>query len=365
MAALRRTSIATLACVGVFAGVHMNGSVPLTSTNARWAVPIVMNLELGGSNGPLSDGCADWGQCAENALTLWSPYLAGVQLRAVRNATVPQLDHDGVNVMYFANDIYGQAFGSRTLAATKVWSIGSTITDADVIFNKGFGWDSYRGTLRPGIHDFRRIAAHEFGHVLGLSHPDEAGQNVAALMNSSESNIEVPQNDDVSGVTLLYGAAAVAAINFPPRTDAVDFGNQLEGKYQNTLHRAPSSSYVDVEGSVVWMQEYLRYRVNQCAHADAVSRVFMQVGGQGIQPVCGVAASATFPPRNESVDFGAQLNAYYRDTLRRAPLSSYVDVEGTAVWVQEYLRLRVGGCAHASATQSVFAEIDGTAAVCR
>ena len=47
-----------------------------------------------------------------------------------------------------------------------------------------------------------------------------------------------------------------------------------------------------------------------------------------------------------------------------SPVGSYVNLEGDAVWTQEYLRLRVNGCTHANAVQSVFSEIAGTAPIC-
>jgi len=47
------------------------------------------------------------------------------------------------------------------------------------VFNNRRTWDSYRGALRSRSEDFRRVAIHEFGHVLGLDHPDEAGQRVS------------------------------------------------------------------------------------------------------------------------------------------------------------------------------------------
>ena len=43
------------------------------------------------------------------------------------------------------------------------------------------------------------MALHEFGHVLGLDHPDQFGQNVAAIMNSTISNTDSLQQDDING----------------------------------------------------------------------------------------------------------------------------------------------------------------------
>ena len=43
---------------------------------------------------------------------------------------------------------------------------------------------------------------------------------------------------------------------------------------------------VDVEGAVVWITEYLRYRLNRCGHAAAVEKVMLQIDGRGVQPPC-------------------------------------------------------------------------------
>ena len=50
------------------------------------------------------------------------------------------------------------------------------------------------------------MAIHELGHVLGLGHPDQAKQSVTAIMNSTVSNIDTMQADDIGGVQLLYAA---------------------------------------------------------------------------------------------------------------------------------------------------------------
>ena len=88
---------------------------------------------------------------------------------------------------------------------------------------------------------------------------------------------------EVSGVC---GLTPPGAIPFPPRTEGLDFMNQLESVYRDRLRRGASLVYVDNEGRVVWILEYLRYRLNGCRHADATTRVFQQILGQGIQPTC-------------------------------------------------------------------------------
>jgi hypothetical protein len=83
----------------------------------------------------------------------------------------------------------------------------------------------------------------------------------------------------------ICGAPPDGLITFPPRTDAFDFRQQLESKYQQ-FGRALTQSSVDAEGGVIWTQEYLRYRVNQCDHPTSVQKVFSQIDGGGVSPTC-------------------------------------------------------------------------------
>lgn len=150
-------------------------------------------------------------------------------------------------------------------------------------------------------------------------------------------------------------------VSFPPRNEPVDFGNQLNVFYQSTLRRVAVVAFVDIEGFVVWIQEYLRYRVNACSHADAIAKVVQQINGGGVAAVCGTtpAGAVSFPGREQTVAFGNQLNVVYRDTLRRSAVATFVDLEGWIVWIQEYLRYRVNSCGHIDAIDKVFTQIRG------
>ncbi len=180
--------------------------------------------------------------------------------------------------------------------------------------------------------------------------PDElSAQAAAKLPGAGTERPVVYPPEDLAGTT---------AISFPPRNEPYDFRVQLETKYRDGLRRNAVSSFVDIEGSIVWTQEYLRYRLNGCSHGEAVDKVLMQIDGRGVQPVCG-QETPSFPPRNQPFDFRLQLEAKYRDGLRRPATSTYVDTEGDIVWTQEYLRYRVDGCSHPEAVQKVFLQIDG------
>jgi hypothetical protein len=72
-------------------------------------------------------------------------------------------------------------------------------------------------------------------------------------------------------------------------------------KYQQ-FGRGASQSAVDPEGGVIWTQEYLRYRVNQCDHPTAVQKVFSQIDGGGVAATCFVPPCLfTVSPATQSV----------------------------------------------------------------
>jgi hypothetical protein len=83
----------------------------------------------------------------------------------------------------------------------------------------------------------------------------------------------------------VCGAPPDGLIQFPPRTDSFEFRRQLETRYQQ-FNRGFSQTAVDAEGGVVWTQEYLRYRVNQCDHPTSVQKVFSQIDGGPVSPTC-------------------------------------------------------------------------------
>jgi hypothetical protein len=99
----------------------------------------------------------------------------------------------------------------------------------------------------------------------------------------------------------VCGAPPDGLIAFPPRTDSFDFRRQLEAKYQQ-FGRGFSQSAVDAEGGVIWTQEYLRYRVNQCDHPTSVQKVFSQIDGGGVAATCFVPPCVfTISPSTQNV----------------------------------------------------------------
>jgi len=194
------------------------GAVPGRAYNAgkeRWtAGEVTMHLQLGPANVPLADGTPSWGEVAESALALWNNQLTNLRFTVVRDSTVPieRGNRSGQyhNNVFWSYSVYGDAWDSRTLAITLTSYNPQTsrYVETDVVFNQNLRWDSYRGALRSdagGVrHDFRRVALHEFGHALGLNHPDDIGQNVPAIMNAAASNTDTLTADDIAGARAIY-----------------------------------------------------------------------------------------------------------------------------------------------------------------
>ncbi|MBI5691621.1 MAG: immunoglobulin domain-containing protein [Verrucomicrobia bacterium] len=172
---------------------------------------ISMHLQLGQPAAPLLDGSTDWNAVAESALNDWNAQLTRSKFAAIHNSTAEVRSGNRINNVVFRTDVFGTAFGDRTLAVTVGFTNRATarFTEQDVVFNSNLTWNSYRGGLRGSTQELRRVALHEFGHVLGLDHPDKAfpPQSVIAIMNSTVSGIETLMEDDVTGVRTLYDAS--------------------------------------------------------------------------------------------------------------------------------------------------------------
>ncbi len=170
-----------------------------------------MRLSLGSGPQPLTDGSGSWNAAAAPVLEMWNRNIGKMQFRGVTGTTGAVHSRDQENSIAFAPSVFGNSFGKYTLGVTSYSMSGSTLVEADVLLNQAMAFDSYSGPLKfpvgggIAIADIGRVLLHELGHGIGLDHPDDAGQQVDAVMNAMISDRETLSADDIAGAQRLYG----------------------------------------------------------------------------------------------------------------------------------------------------------------
>ena len=107
--------------------------------------------------------------------------------------------NDGINLVVFRNASSGSA-----IATTYWWSSGSHIIDADIVFWDG-AFQFFAGSTgcSNGFY-IEDIAAHEFGHALGLGHSTSPAATMYPSTASCDMRNRTLDADDIAGVLALY-----------------------------------------------------------------------------------------------------------------------------------------------------------------
>ncbi|GAB4578772.1 MAG: matrixin family metalloprotease [Anaerolineales bacterium] len=109
------------------------------------------------------------------------------------------------------NDVTLGTLPSSQAGYTYRHCIGTTITEADIIFNSTYSW--YTGENSPGgLWDARSVATHEFGHAIGLKHTQNSNcpsnDALKATMcdgyNAGKTYFRTLESDDKSGINNTY-----------------------------------------------------------------------------------------------------------------------------------------------------------------
>src|SRR4030095_9290737 len=168
VASLQILSILIVLTIGVLLS-HRAQGYALEGVSWPSGSVVTFQMGLGSAGRTLIDGNTSWDTAASPALTAWDNAVARLDYTSnVASTSASSGDH--VNSVVFSTTVFGQKFGSGTLAVTYYkytgGNVGGTIAEADILFNKNQQFDSYRGPLRYGtsgwaIGDIRRVFIHE------------------------------------------------------------------------------------------------------------------------------------------------------------------------------------------------------------
>jgi Matrixin len=203
-----RTLVVGLAVACAIATLLSDDSRAYTTEGAKWSntpVPYVVNgdnldLAAAAATAAVRAGADVW---ANQTNAAFSFFYNG-------SSTLTTNTMDGTNLVLFRDAPNGNA-----IATTYYWYNTTGFLDADIVFWDG-GFQFFAGSsgCSNGFY-IEDIAAHEFGHALGLGHSTLPAATMYPSVASCNQSNRILDADDVDGILSLYGPRAGSG---PPPT---------------------------------------------------------------------------------------------------------------------------------------------------
>jgi hypothetical protein len=190
---------ATLAASTVFSGAPM----AYVANGPTWSQPQTSyyinatNLDLPGFSAETA---------VRSGADVWLLQAAAFRFAYTGLSSQTTTTNDGINLVVFRNASSGSA-----IATTYWWSQGSRIVDADIVFWDGAFQFFAGATGCSGGFYIEDIAAHEFGHALGLGHSTSTSATMYPSVSYCNMGNRTLDADDIAGVTALYPSRAPSA----------------------------------------------------------------------------------------------------------------------------------------------------------
>jgi Matrixin/Bacterial Ig domain len=188
-------------------------------TGPKWAMRTV-NYYINPTNADVSDAAAEAAVQA-GAATWGSQSNADFRFYYMGRTSGTTLTNNGRNEVFFRSESAG-----GTIASTYWWADASNhLIDADIVFYDG-GFQFFTGSsgCSAGLY-IEDIAAHEFGHALGLGHSSDPTATMYPSASWCSTDLRTLASDDLAGVEALYPASGAPQNTAPSLTISAPANN--------------------------------------------------------------------------------------------------------------------------------------------